>query len=228
MKKKEKYEHLYGDIPKEEDARMNFLLSQLNFKKQEIPFIHTMKNLLMHIPKKKEAFTLFLVPEPTPRPRFSSKTHSFYVKGARDNFELFQEILDELDEIPVICTASSLKLTSYLPTPKAMNRFEKYFAELGLIKPISIPDWDNLAKTYSDMIQKNLILNDSIIWQGISTKRYSIKPRIELEIEYDLAYDCSFNRKKIEASRYYRETDSSRFIRDLETVLELMKKGGSS
>ena len=79
-----------------------------------------------------------------------------------------------------------------------MTVYEKIFAELGLIRPIAKPDWDNLGKTYSDMIQGSLLYDDELIVEGISRKFYSMKPRIEISISYMKDIDCKFNKKKIE------------------------------
>ena len=107
--------------------------------------------------------------------------------------------------------------------PSAMNRYERFFAELGYIKPLSVPDWDNLAKTYTDMVQKGLILNDSLIWKGESIKFYSVKPRIDLSITYTKSYDCTYNRKHVEKSQFYLAEDKERFDSSLRTVLSLNK-----
>ena len=88
-----------------------------------------------------------------------------------------------------------------------MNIVDTILAELGLIKPITTPDWDNLGKTYSDMVQKHLLLNDSLITDGSVSKRYSLKPRIEITITYLLNYDCQYNKKVIEHSKSYKEKD---------------------
>ena len=83
-----------------------------------------------------------------------------------------------------------------------MRENEKILAEMGYIRPISKPDWDNVGKTYSDMIQGTLLFDDSLIIEGISRKFYSIKPRIEIKIEYMKKYDSLYNtnkmRKKVE------------------------------
>ena len=78
-----------------------------------------------------------------------------------------------------------------------MNKAEKILAELGLLCPISKPDWDNLGKAYSDMVQQALIMDDALIFSAESIKRYSIKPRVEIEISYMMDFDCEYNRKKI-------------------------------
>ena len=78
-----------------------------------------------------------------------------------------------------------------------MNNIEKIAAEMGLIRPISKPDWDNLAKAYCDMIQDLLIYDDALIVEGTSKKFYSVKPRIEVTISYMENHDSQFNKKKI-------------------------------
>ena len=78
-----------------------------------------------------------------------------------------------------------------------MNNVEKICAELGIIRPTSKPDWDNVAKAYCDMIQGILIYDDSLIVEGNSRKFYSLKPRIEIKIEYMEDYDSKFNKRKI-------------------------------
>ena len=60
-----------------------------------------------------------------------------------------------------------------------MSLVNQVLAELGLIRPLKKPDFDNLAKTYSDMTQGILLFDDALIIEGISRKWYSCKPRIE-------------------------------------------------
>ena len=78
-----------------------------------------------------------------------------------------------------------------------MKSVDKILAELGFIRPTSKPDWDNIAKAYCDMIQDTLLYDDSLVIEGSSKKFYSVKPRIEISIEYMNDYDCEFNQKKI-------------------------------
>ena len=77
-----------------------------------------------------------------------------------------------------------------------MNNLEKVLAELGFIYPLR-PDFDNLIKTYTDMLKGTLLWDDSIIFEGTSKKYYSVKPRIEIRIEYMEDFDSDFNKKKI-------------------------------
>ena len=63
--------------------------------------------------------------------------------------------------------------------------------------------WDNLGKTYSDMIQDILLLNDNIVNPGRVEKYFSLKPRVEIYIKYQDGFDSNFNRKKITNSTQY-------------------------
>ena len=48
------------------------------------------------------------------------------------------------------------------------------------------------------MIQEQLLLDDSLIIKGVSTKKYSTKPRIEITLFYMDEFDSQFNKKKIQ------------------------------
>ena len=54
---------------------------------------------------------------------------------------------------------------------------------------------------------------------GRSVKYYSLRPRIEMELEYYVDYSCTFLRKKIENSRFYQEADMNRIDTLIETIL---------
>ena len=193
---KEEREYLdkYGNIPEKLSDRIS-VLTRGNNKNIRGHIIAEVKRIL-GIEWKTIRIVVWLVPKPTPRPRYSSSSHTFYVKGAADNHKRFAKFLkkENLEQIQTPCT---FKVVSYLPTPTSMTKLERIVAELGLIPVISTPDWDNLGKTYSDMVQNSLILNDALIFKGESDKYYSIKPRVEIEISYMTDFDSNYNKKKI-------------------------------
>lgn len=144
----------------------------------------------------------FIVPHGSPRPRYSSVTGTFYVKGAKQMKRYFEKVVSEHK---ILCTRVEYSLTCFMPTPcSSMNNTEIYLAEKGLILPISTSDWDNLAKTYTDCLQDVLLLNDNIINPGHVYKYYSIKPRIEIDIRYQSDYDSKYNKKKTENTKNYK------------------------
>ena len=192
MKLEKEYLEKYGDIPFDNISRIDMLLNNSNLSRYKVGVIQTIKNIL-NIKWKKINFTIYLVPSATPRPRSSNGI--FYVKGAKDNKKFFKKHM--ADDVELITTPCRFKCITYAPIPNSMNTVEKICAELGFISPISKPDWDNLAKTYCDMIQGLVLYDDSLIVEGSLIKKYSTKPRIEIELEYMETYDSQFNNKKM-------------------------------
>jgi Holliday junction resolvase RusA-like endonuclease len=194
LKIEKEYNELYGDIPRDYEGRLEYLLNKMNLKKFTEPVYQYMKRI-RDIKWKDISYTIYLLPKATPRPR-SGANGIFYVKGAKDNKKFFQNyIIDQ--NIDLIKTPCKFTCISYFPIPNSMNNIEKIAAEFGLIRPTSKPDFDNLAKAYCDMAQDLLIYDDSLIVEGISKKFYSIKPRIEITISYMEDFDSQFNKKKI-------------------------------
>lgn len=197
LKIEKDYLEEYGDIPTDTIGRLNYLIS--NFKTLR-PFkgkiISRLKECLNREWEEIE-YTLYLVPKATPRPRASFSSRVFYVKGASDHKKLFKRIIKDID-YKMIFTPCEFYCTTYHPIPKTMNAVEQVLAELGYIRPTSKPDFDNLAKTYSDMIQGILLDDDAYIIKGVSEKYYSVKPRIEIKLRYMKEFDSVYNKKKIE------------------------------
>lgn len=167
MNEKE-YQDKYGAIPMKLDARLDFIgKGHPEYKDKEW---------------NKLTMTFYIEPKATPRPR-TSKFGGFYVKGAADNKKFFTKYAKE-HNLPYINTECHIYIKCYLPTPKSMSKIKKANAEVGNIRPLSKPDFDNLAKTYCDMMNGILISDDSIITKGTLEKFYSIKPRVEIELLY--------------------------------------------
>lgn len=194
LKIEKEYEEKYGNIPKDYESRISILSSNVNFNRQS-KTVDGEIDRIQKIKWKKENFTIYLLPKATPRPR-SGKHGTFYVKGAKNNKKYFEKYLLDKDT-KMIYTPTKFSCKSYFPIPSSMNKIEQILAEMGFIRPISKPDWDNVAKAYCDMIQGFLIYDDSLIIEGTSSKFYSIKPRIEITIEYMEDFDSDFNRKKM-------------------------------
>ena len=188
------YNKLYGDIPKYNNERIEYLLKSTNLNRCKLKVYDEIKRIT-NIKWKKRTFILYIIPKATPRPR-SGKNGIFYVKGASDNKKFFKDFIKD-KELEFISTPTKIECKSYLPLSNSMNGVEKVLGELGFIRPISKPDWDNLAKAYCDMIQGYLLEDDSLIIEGVSKKYYSIKPRVEITIEWMESHDSNFNERKI-------------------------------
>lgn len=194
LKMEKEYNELYGNIPRDSMDRIDFMLKDKKLNRYKLK-VYDVIHKIMNIKWKTLSYTIYLVPKATPRPR-SGKNGIFYVKGASDNKKFFQQNLINQD-IPLITTPTKFHCVSYLPIPNSMNPVEKICAEMGFIHPVSKPDWDNIGKAYCDMIQDILLYDDSLIIEGTSIKKYSIKPRIEITISYMEDYDSVFNKQKI-------------------------------
>ena len=195
IKEEKEYQKNYGDVPEEERQRFDYLLKTIHYKKQK----NSILNQIIHLGNiqwKTQKFTLYWVPKGTPRPRLG-KAHVFYVKDAKKNKERFRKFLVD-DDWEMVTTPCIFEVRSYFPIPASMKKQEKVLSEMKLIRPISTPDWDNIGKTYSDMIQDIVLFNDSLIVDGISRKYYSVKPRVEIIIRYMAEYDSDFNYKKMQ------------------------------
>ena len=200
----EEYNEKYGDIPINEDEILKYLENKLKLKEKDFKAIEEQNKYVESIPWETLKIVLPIVPNPSPRPRYSGSNGCFYVTGAAENKKLLKYYLEK--KYGIIYTQTYFDLTTYLPTPvSSMNRLEVYRAEQKMIAPMPNPDWDNLGKTYSDMIQKILILNDNIITKGLVEKYYSVKPRVEISIKYQLGFDSKFNKKRIIRSKSFKE-----------------------
>ena len=198
MTKKEllEYEEKYGSIPNDRDERLQFIMSKA--KDQDRTFSSVPKEIerIRKIKWKTIKYVIYLIPKASPRPRKSMNGH-FYVNGAADNKRFFKNFYKETLDTPIIDTPCKFYCDSYLPIPNDMSLVNQFLAELGLIRPLKKPDFDNLAKTYSDMTQGILLFDDALIIEGISRKWYSSKPRIEITFKYMEEYDSEYNRKRI-------------------------------
>ncbi len=192
------YQEKFGHLPNTQEEILIYLENNLKLNKNKIEEEEMKIN---NLEWKKISILLPIIPKPTPRPRYHFKTNHFYVKGAQQNKKIIKEYIDDLD---IIYTRTKLLVKTYQLSPSSMTNTELYLAEKGVICPIQDPDWDNLGKAYSDMLQGILLLNDNIIQVGTVEKYFSIKPRVELFLEYQDGFDCKFNKRKVENSTGYK------------------------
>lgn len=196
------YQDEYGKISNDHLERIYNFLDNINDKQLE-GIRHDIENNL-ETKWKSISFVFYFIPKATPRARLSGFGKHFYVSDAMNNRKLMEKFVkQELSDFNIITTACKFYCDCYFPIPKSMNKSEKLRAELKLVNNLTKPDWDNLGKTYSDMIQNTIIMDDSLIIEGNVRKFYSSKPRIELTIEYADRYDSKYNMKNITRRKQY-------------------------
>ena len=196
------YGEKYGEVSKDCLDRIYDLLDNLSDRQLRDMRANIQNNIETkwnHI-----SFIFWFIPKATPRARYTGFGKHFYVSDAMNNQKLMQSFVkDHLSDFPMITTACKFYCDAYFPTPSGMTKEEKVRAELKLIRHMSKPDWDNLGKTYSDMIQNTIIMDDSIIVESQVRKYYSTKPRIEITIEYADRYDSKYNERNITKRKQY-------------------------
>ena len=195
MTKEDKiYQQKFGHVPEDLSDRISYILSskkRLKGKVDIMPEIERINNIKWHDIN----LVVYLLPKATPRPRTNYSNKVFYVSGALNNKKKFEKIVKSLN-LPLIETPIIVDIKCYFPTPSSMSVLEKLVSEFGFVRPITKPDWDNVAKTYCDAIQSSLIKDDSLIIDGRCRKYYSVKPRIEMKLSYMEEHDSIFNSKK--------------------------------
>jgi len=193
------YQEKYSKYPDDQEELLKYIKDKYRIDDKKI---EEYKDAIDSIPWKELNITLSLVPKGTPRPRYSGRTNMFYVKGAADNKKIIKKIIKKSN---IIFTRTEIIIKTYQPIPTyAMNGTEIYLAQLGYIRPIQKSDWDNLGKTYCDMLEGILLLNDNIICNGTVEKYFSIKPKVEIYIKYQDQFDSKYNEKKIKSSKSYQ------------------------
>ena len=205
--KEQKYNRKYGEISNDSKQRFLDMLDDKNISKKDLDKLQARAATIMGEMKYSCLdFILYMEPEASPRPRIG-RFGSFYVSGARHNSEFFEKAMQLIDEkIEKIATACKLDMDIYVPIPNDMNKTDAVLAEIKMIRPLTRPDWDNFGKTYSDMVQKHLLLEDSLVVDGRVRKFYSLKPRIELRFTYQEFYDSDYNRKKAQKWNVFDDT----------------------
>lgn len=200
--KADEYEAKYGDIPVDYTKRLEYMYDKLHIS-SSMAFDIIMKRaeMLRSLQYYDITIILFEVPEGSPRPRFRivnrqnlanmaienpSFVHVYSITGAEDS-KYMRRLIDsgELNQLnSLIYTPCSVDICAFMKTPSSYNRVDTILAEMGLYRPITKPDFDNIAKKYSDMFNKNVWLDDTLVVDGAVHKYYSILPRVEIRIKY--------------------------------------------
>lgn len=192
-------------IPKDYQERINWIIDTYKISDTKLKdIIDTKDKMLQQMYYMPELFVvIYEIPEGSPRPRarfIKSKGNNilanarsnpgfiqvYSITGASDK-KFMQEFktntdFDFLESL--IYTPCSVKYDAYFKTPSIFNSKEKMLAELGMIRPLSKPDFDNVEKKYSDMYTGNIWVDDSIVIESNFNKYYSELPRIEITLRY--------------------------------------------
>lgn len=197
----QEYQERYSEIPRDYNERLAWMYDKLHItqaKGEQIidKYNRMMQSLYYHTIQ----IVLYEEPRGKTRHRYRYVTRNNLIQEAHSNpgyvqvysldgtedRRFMRRLLDQdliaLEQI--IYTPCDLVYTSFQRTPSSFNATDTILAELGLIRPIEKPDWDNIGKKYSDMSNQNLWLDDCLVIRGVVDKYYSILPRIEIQLNY--------------------------------------------
>ena len=206
------YNENYSNIPKDYQERLDYLKSK--YKIVNIQKMQAEIELLKEYRAKTKSISFILYEIPQTSHRGKARTFSrnnklltqIYVPNAKANKNYMTEFIQStFDSVKLICTEMEIDIVFYLPTPVSLSNSQKIYCEEGLIRPMIKPDVDNVSKAYMDMCTSNLFLDDALVTDLHISKRYSIKPRVEVTIRY---YE------DLPTSNIYRQITNSKFFKD--------------
>lgn len=206
------YNENYSNIPKDYQERLDYLKSK--YKIVNIQKMQAERELLKEYRTKTKSISFILYEIPQTSHRGKARTFSrnnklltqIYVPNAKANKNYMTEFIHStFDSVKLICTEMEIDIIFYLPTPVSLSNSHKIYCEEGLIRPMIKPDVDNVSKAYMDMCTSNLFLDDALVTDLHISKRYSIKPRVEVTIRY---YE------DLPTSNIYRQVTNSKFFKD--------------
>ena len=196
------YEQKYYQIPRNYTERLAWMCEQYHISEDNmIDIINTKNNMMQSIYYKSLKIVLYEEPEGSPRPRArlvnrynvldESKSNSNFIQiysitGKEDNSYMRRLVSenDYLEANQLIYTPCDVVFNAFIKTPDSTSKKFKVLAEIGLIRPIGKPDFDNIGKKYSDMYNGNIWIDDTLVIDGSIRKWYSILPRVEIDLYY--------------------------------------------
>lgn len=200
--KADEYTAKFGHIPIDYRERLSWLYDKLHITEREaydILDIH--RSMISSLNYYTVSIVLFEIPEGSPRPRMrivnrqnlsnmalsnSNFIHVYSLTGHEDQIFMKRLLTEQEFEglNQIICTPCDVDINAYLKTPSSYNRRETILSEVGLQRPITKPDWDNIEKRYSDMFNRNVWLDDTLVIDGAIHRYYSVLPRIEIRLKF--------------------------------------------
>lgn len=214
--KAEEYENKYSHIPRDYYQRLQWMYDNMKLSDRTVREIFSKRDAMLASLYYNEFFiVLYEEPEGTPRPRFrlinrrnignaamsnGSFVQVYSITGADDQ-RFMKRLINKNDFMQFnqqLCTPLEITYDAFFKTPSGFNKVDTVLAEVGLIRPLTKPDWDNIGKKYSDMYNSNIWLDDSFVVSGTVNKYYSILPRVEIRLKY---LNMVYNRYQYNAIR---------------------------
>ena len=197
------YESKYSEIPRDYIERLSWMYDKYHITKAKAEEILIAKyNMLSSLYYSDDILVvLYEEPEGSPRPRARyvnksnltsyAKSDPGYIQvysltGASDR-KFMKRLIDDNDLMKLdhlICTPCDVEYNTFSKTPSSYNTINTFLSEVGIIRPISKPDFDNMEKKYADMYNGNVWIDDALVQDAAIHKYYSILPRVEIRLKF--------------------------------------------
>ena len=197
------YESKYSEIPRDYIKRLSWMYDKYHITKAKAEEILRAKyNILSSLYYSDDILVvLYEEPEGSPRPRARyvnksnltsyAKSDPGYIQvysltGASDR-KFMKRLIDDNDLMKLdhlICTPCDVEYNTFSKTPSSYNTINTFLSEVGIIRPISKPDFDNMEKKYADMYNGNVWIDDALVQDAAIHKYYSILPRVEIRLKF--------------------------------------------
>lgn len=198
-KKQIEYMNSFGDIPINYNDRLLWMIDKYRINQTIADQIIAQRDdMLRTLSYNFYKVVLYELPEGAKRPRFrfcksnvaKGATNGFihvYSPDALAGFKQMRQLVTE-NEIyyidNLIHTPCTVIFNAYFKTPSYFSKREVFLSEIGLENPVTKPDFDNIAKKYSDMYNSNVWIDDALTISGQVNKFYSILPRVEVDLYF--------------------------------------------
>ena len=197
------YESKYSEIPRDYIERLSWMYDKYHITKAKAEEILRAKyNMLSSLYYSDDILVvLYEEPEGSPRPRARyvnksnltsyAKSDPGYIQvysltGASDR-KFMKRLIDDNDLMRLdhlICTPCDVEYNTFSKTPSSYNTINTFLSEVGIIRPVSKPDFDNMEKKYADMYNGNVWIDDALVQDAAIHKYYSILPRVEIRLKF--------------------------------------------
>ena len=197
------YESKYSEIPRDYIERLSWMYDKYHITKAKAEEILRAKYTILSSLYYSDDILVVLYEEPegSPRPRARyvnksnltsyAKSDPGYIQvysltGASDR-KFMKRLIDDNDLMKLdhlICTPCDVEYNTFSKTPSSYNTINTFLSEVGIIRPVSKPDFDNMEKKYADMYNGNVWIDDALVQDAAIHKYYSILPRVEIRLKF--------------------------------------------
>lgn len=224
--RQEIYDSKYSTIPRDYKERLRWMYEYYKINpRKEAEILNKREDMIRNLSYLSFNVILYEEPVGTPRPRarlirrqnlipeaaIHQDSIHIYSPNAKENHVYMERLMnsDDFNTLNhIICTPCDIEFNAFFPTPTNLSVTDIFLSEIGLIRPpMKIPDWDNIAKCYSDMYNSNVWLDDALTIDGAVHKYYSILPRVEIQLKYlNMVYTYAQYKNIISRANYNSQT----------------------